>query len=402
MSYNKILLYLLGLTFLSGSFTLGRLQVEGFNVEVKYILLLLFIITLFFPNNKESSFKSIKFSKPFLSFLLISLSYLYISLLSIYNSNNISISIDKFVDILFMIVLIGGLTYTVSRIKKEYFFWIISGLMIFIGFVYSIPIYLSTLEGSARGEFSLGGPNVTTRILFFASCCSVYRFSINRNKIYFALFIFFLGGIVLLGSRGGFVGAALTLLTLWFVKYVFRKWKIKRKNSISIKGFAILATASFILSLIYQPLKRVFQSRIIGDTFTSGGIYTAGRDMLYMESLRMIKEKPFFGHGLNGFASVSNFNYPHNLLLEMMIDIGIIGALYFFILLLYAFIVMFKLKNTSLFVLAGLPLYMIIVQMFSGGIYDFRYYFFWAVPLIYYGVSKQEGIIENGYTENID
>ena len=125
-------------------------------------------------------------------------------------------------------------------------------------------------------------------------------------------------------------------------------------------------------------------NRIIGTTFSGNTVYTSGRDLIYADATEMILERPILGYGLDSFTSYTGHIYPHNILLEMVIEIGILGAIVFAVYLIYSLIILFKAKNTSLFLFSGLPLYMIIVQLFSGEFYDFRYYFLWTIPLLHY------------------
>ena len=108
----------------------------------------------------------------------------------------------------------------------------------------------------------------------------------------------------------------------------------------------------FIISLIiFTPFReRVFH------TFQSGG--DADRFIVWQSSLRMIKENPFLGKGVNTFMdyygqyySLRNATYAHNCYLQMWVETGIFSLVSFLIFLFIIFkkaIISFKRKNSYL------------------------------------------------------
>lgn len=378
MQKKKIVLVILVLCYFAGGFTLSRLNI-GLNLEVKYILYIGFVFSIIMTKYK---IKVIKLNNNRLSlFYIMSIVYLFITMLSIINSTNKLASLGKFSDLLFLIVLITSLLIVLSDFKEEEFFAFLSKIIIVIGFIYIIPIFMSIFAGADRGGFSLGGYNVITRILFFSACCSIYIYTLNKHIKYFVLTILFFIGIILVGSRGGIVGAVCSLSFLWILKWRF---KFKRTLTISFRKILIPIMVLVIIGIVYTPLKRVFDSRVIDLMFSGNGVYTAGRDQLYLKAINMIEKKPLVGYGLDGFMINTGNIYPHNIVLEIMIETGIIGLVFFVAMLILSIIYAMKMKRTTLSIFSILPLYMIVVQMFSGSLYDFRYYFFWFIPLLYF------------------
>ncbi|WP_413378019.1 O-antigen ligase family protein [Alkalihalobacillus sp. 1P02AB] len=390
MSKSKFILVMLFFSFFSGAFSIGRIVGIDFDIEIKYLFALMFIFSLFIVHNYGISHK-VRDNKLLIMFLLITKLLIFILSISIFFSDNLVVSIEKFVDIIFLSVLLIGLTFVISNYKSDDFFKLLTGFIIILGLFYLLPVYISILSGDSRGRFLLGGHNVTTRILFFSACCSIYRFSISRKIVYFILGVLFIIGIVFVGSRGGLIGAGLTLSLLCIIKLFSQKISLESLFRVRYKLSFYLILGSFFIWSLYEPLQRVFQSRVINLMFNRGdkGIHTAGRDSLYEHSINMIKEKPIMGYGLNGFAVDWGRSYPHNLVLELMIEIGVLGLIFFLIIMFYSLYLILKLRNTKLLILSGLPLYMVIVQMFSGGFYDFRYFFFWSILLLYYGFNNE-------------
>lgn len=383
MNYKKIILLILLLTFLSGTFNINRLNID-FSFEVRYLLFLIsvFIGLIGLSNNKKNMV--IDSGKPTFLFLFFTYTYLVLLLFSYFYTIDQFVAIEKTETIIFLMVLIIGVIFVVNNMDIHEFFHVISMFFIIIGILYVIPIYINVFSGASRGDVNFSGPNVTTRILFFASCSSMYRLFINKKTIYFILSILFLFSLVLIGSRGGLLGAVITLLVLYVIKKFFVDWKTKKKLSIHYKYIPFFLLGISILFFIYEPVKRVFVGRFIEATFKNDTIYTSGRDIIYDDAIRMIKEKPILGYGIDSFSVNTGHVYPHNLLLEMMVEIGVIGAVFFVVFVIFSITILFKMKKSQYFIFSGIPFYMIIVQMFSGEFYDFRYFFLWMIPLLYW------------------
>lgn len=396
MRIKKLVLFFLLLTFLAGEFSLGRLNL-GFDIEIRYVLFFAFGLTLLIGLNiKHHSI----IGKNELNFITVFFIYTLFSTASLFWTPDQSLALDKYIYLLFLGILIIGSFLTVEFIKPKEFYAITSSFFISIGVVYAIPIFMSVISGASRGDVLLSGPNVTTRILFFAACSSFYKYCLNKSFFYILINILFLASIVLVGSRGGLVGAVSALLVMFFVRKPINFWKIKRLH-ITFRKLVLFSLIMGAFMLVYNPVKKVFIERIIGVTFdNSGGLYTSGRGSIYSNAIEMIKEKPVFGYGIDSFTPTTGHVYPHNLLLEMMVEVGLIGALVFLAFLAYSIFFIFKLKDSPLFVFSILPLYMIIVQMFSGEFYDFRYYFLWSVPILHYGaVHRSELLYASNFFE---
>lgn len=115
---------------------------------------------------------------------------------------------------------------------------------------------------------------------------------------------------------------------------------------------------------MWDYLERVFINRIVNLLINQ--VYYAGRDLLYVYAEDMIRERPFFGFGLNGYTIATGEVYPHNTLLEMMVETGVVGAVYFVFTCIITLLILRRYRNSDNLIIAILPLYMQIVQMFSG------------------------------------
>lgn len=389
MSKRGLVTFLLVITFLSGNFTLARLQLSH-NFEVRYFLYGVFFLALIIISPHRGLQDRMKINTRLISFFILSFFYFLISIFSFFYSSNKDISFEKVTSILFIIALVLGVIYVMRLFEATDYYKFISHIFICFGLIYAVPIFSSVFSGSLRGSIDFGGPNVATRIMFFASMCSMFLYKEKKKLKYLLSTIIFLAAIIFLGSRGGVVGACGTLVLLWIIKNVLRKPRFK-KFTMSIPRLFYSVIGIIVVFFIYEPVKRIFLYRVINTTFQSNGIYTAGRDILYAESIRMIKDKPIFGYGINGFKIETGEEYPHNLILELMNDIGLFGLLFFVCITLISLLLVFKSKKTNIYIFSGIPVYMLIVEMFSGGVYDFRYFFFWIIPLLYYSYGNEKG-----------
>ncbi|MFB5662689.1 O-antigen ligase family protein [Alteribacillus sp. HJP-4] len=395
MAQKKIVLFLLITTFLSGDFSITLMNFEK-GIEVRYLLFFLFLISfLILINFKEIVHKK-TINKNLTYFVFITIVYFFISFLTIFQSRDMEISLEKVYDIFFLLLLIISLVIVLNAFEKREFFNFLAGLFILVGIIYAIPIFLSVSTGAERGNFNFSGPNVTTRVLFFAACCAIFKYTLTKRLKYSLLIIFFLIGIILVGSRGGIVGAAVTLTCVALITLIF-KWKNKGVYKFSIKKLSIVIVSSLLILTTLEQIKRVFLNRMVETTFAQDKIYTAGRDIIYDNSINMISKNPLWGYGLNGYSIETGENYPHNLLLELMIDTGLPGFFFFIFLLITSFYLPYRLKNSEVFIFSSLPFYMVIVHMFSGNLYDFRYFYLWVIPLIYFSLNTKKVIFNSKF-----
>lgn len=396
---RQMALFTLFLTFLSGTFTLSKLNM-GISLDVRYIMFLAFVYIFWIGNVYGDKMQVPILNGKLVVFLLITFSYFFFSTLSLYYTIDQYYSVGKFGSLIFLNIILISLVIMVTQMESAEFYQSISLFFIVFAVVYTLPIYLDVLSGAARGNNAISGPNVTTRILFFGMICALYRFSLNHKVIYFVLSILFFGGIVLVGSRGGLLGATVTLLILLIINKLAAMPKSRENILPNYKKLFLFFIGAAVFYFIYEPLQKVFMNRIIGTTFENDEIYISGRESYYSAALSMIEEKPLVGYGINSFSAHTGRIYPHNLFLEMTVEVGMIGAGIFLAFLIFSAWLLIKLRTSQLFIFSGLPLYMILVHMSSGEFYDFRYFFFWIIPLLYYGIGNSSELLSNYLKRN--
>lgn len=197
---------------------------------------------------------------------------------------------------------------------------------------------------------------------------SPFRTSFYRSVCLLLLLVQVLG-FALPGGRGGFV-----LGVAYFLFIVFSQ--ITRGRLIIL--FRVLLLVVFLATVIGIIWPLLMQNDLFVRGFsratqfisTSGRINwagTSGRDVIYQNALHLIKESPVIGYGIFGMFGIIS-NYPHNLLLEILLQGGVIFlvvAVCIFLLFTRKLQYM-KRQDKSNGILAVLFLYPIVMLMFSG------------------------------------
>ena len=125
-------------------------------------------------------------------------------------------------------------------------------------------------------------------------------------------------------SRGPFLALSLGLLTLFLVG---------RNLQTKILMAVIVPVIMLLVFAILAP--EAAWERIVGRTIQTGdaGDLTTGRLEIYKETIGRIPESPFLGHGTASFSTVfgrhDKIGYPHNLFLELLYELGLVGLILF-------------------------------------------------------------------------
>lgn len=358
---------LIFLLCLSGRFTTERL---GFgDYEVRHVFVVLTgIWALFIMASTGAAKSSINVVLMVLVFCLIC------SIAALYNQAGILV-VNKLFDVwlLFLLVVCSWVLFSKDPAAARWFLL----FMACAGGGYSVLVILS-VGGGSRGGTGVSGSNVTTRIIFMGMVSVIYLIEIYRNKILYLSIPLFIAAIIGVGSRGGMVSASL-VLALYFgysvVSGVLQgKSLLHAAFSLLKKSFAIFIVGVGFLIAFFPLVKSVFERRVMG--LLIDRVHFAGRDDLYMVSLEAIQENLLFGLGLGGYEAIGISNYPHNIILELMLDGGLMLA---WMMLAFAYMSIKVVIRGHGSIIAFVCGYMLCVQMFSGDYYDFRYFFVYLI-----------------------
>ena len=180
-----------------------------------------------------------------------------------------------------------------------------------------------------------------------------------KKKILYLPVLILIPSLLYSNSNAPFLGVFCGIF-FCFILFLSLKLNISKKN---IGAFFILASV-FVAYKIFEYLPNKFDEKSIQtQKFTiSEKIIDAHRQFIWGFSLSKVLEKPFAGHGpdssnfIDGSQKKINHeltgtmpfipSHPHNFLIELLLDTGILGTLLFSLLILFINLEIFKRANT--------------------------------------------------------
>ena len=253
--------------------------------------------------------------------------------------------------------------YSASRdFNREVWRWmyIVTVTLLIIGLV-------SLVQGVEDGRLAIlkGGPNIYGRLMGLLVIAAAARYFTEKRLITPSGIVLALAGLVLLtsGSRGAVAAIAITAALGIFM--------VGRSP---MKVLLLLGAAAFGMLLILFPPLEVFElirERYIVLTFEEQ--YVAYRDVLFDLSLDAIRERFWLGHGLAGFSAFEpNQVYPHNLVLELWTEFGLVGIMLALVVPTIAILVRVLGSNSEDHRNTFAFIFLLAATMFSGDFYDSR------------------------------
>ena len=230
--------------------------------------------------------------------------------------------------------------------------FLLSGLSIFIIWRYGISKYAdhfidSIIRVSAfililtilyklnfgfwdRGtRFFLNGPNVYGWMMALAGVLSFYRYFQTNYIYYIYYFIIFLLAILWTSSKRPFIA---------LIGGIFLFLMLERKVGKLLFGIIIFSgviTFLFINDFVpdrYQAIYRLMIGTTVQADFGSIGI----RQLTYNDGLKIFSEHLLFGIGIGNWdiysstsAQYGSLTYPHNIIIEILAEHGLVGMLLF-------------------------------------------------------------------------
>lgn len=207
--------------------------------------------------------------------------------------------------------------------------------------VFSMSIITSNIIPYLRGfsSVSIGGATYQSAsyISAFAFGLNLYflffgknheRFFFTKKKGYKAILIVLLFvqiiGIFLTGGRGGIVLAIVYAIALTYEVLIISDGKTKLKFLLVFLLFSIgllLIMPGMMKNNIFsERFYRVFEFISLDQGINWKG--TSNRDLVFKNAIELINKRKFFGYGLFGFWDVSG--YPHNIVLEILLNGGVL------------------------------------------------------------------------------
>ncbi len=158
----------------------------------------------------------------------------------------------------------------------------------------------------------------------------IFKWFTLINMLYVPLSLF---AVILTGSRAGFLVALLSLVFIAFTTRHIGKWG--RASFVILLGVMILITAVFVPEGTLNRVLSTFSAEASDDL--------GGRLTIYAAAARSIDAHPLLGIGCGAFKSATGLNIiAHNSFLSVLSETGIIGFLFFAVILIICFVEAFR------------------------------------------------------------
>lgn len=326
--------------------------IENGVLPVLFVGVIITSYSLFFlMKNKKAHIKNI-FQIDLSSMLLLFIIIFFI--ISIFYRGTNSYAVEYFINF----IAYGIIPFLLTRLPYNGYLIIKYTMNISIIFLINPNKFIdyvslnTAIERIGMGESYAILPGVASAIIYLF----LYKDNI-KNKLNFVNIIgYFVNGylLILLITKGT-RGAVLSIIILiFFLLYIILSKKMNKLINGKIKylNIIILSVLIILLTLCIIYLKNILIW--LYDTLQTVGIELAvvlksynllqeqgiigilnGRDVVYNNAIEMISKNPIIGSGAGSYADLYNGAYPHNLLLHLYVEGGIILTTPFIIILLF-------------------------------------------------------------------
>jgi O-antigen ligase len=263
-------------------------------------------------------------------------------------------------------------------------------LLVVIAFYIAIESTLEYIKGDGdvinalnSNYLALGytigmGLLISTAYVFFSERSRLKKMGFLIMSLFFMFILFVLGG------RGPLISVTISLT----IPFLYRA-KLKLYNKLQIKKyfvFIVIILIVVVLISIYlysKDLATATLSRILLLFEPGMGTSAGTRAEYYLTAYRLWLAKPFLGYGIGSWPILIGLpdvnSYPHNILLEIMVELGLVGLILFGFILICALkgLIQSKYYKSILYSMVILMMFInaFTGAMFSGDINDNRIVF---------------------------
>ena len=343
--FSSYLVYLLPLALLTGSF-LPDLFVS--------ILSLIFIYIIF----KEKEFTYVK--NTFSIFFIIF--YFYINLNSLLSDHAIFSLKSSLVYIRFglLSVFVWYLIDKQEKFLNNFFLYLTIAFLICLASAIYQLIFFENLVGDIKPENRL--------ILLFSDRAVLGQYLARMFPLLFSLIVLLIGSrikyfiyiflififtdiiIYLSGERTAFV---LMIVSSLFVLIFMKKFKLFRLSTILLSLLMIIVITFYLPNVKERNIDLTISQLGINEKNDRLNFFSPTHESHAITGIKMFSHNKLIGIGPNNFRKLcSNEKYiydkkscsthPHHILIQIGSEIGLIGLLFFFTLILYLTIIIFK------------------------------------------------------------
>lgn len=291
---------------------------------------------------------------------------------------------EKFVFTVINILVI----FLVMKMARTTITLYFSFFLLTLYFVSIIYVFIFLYETASSGSLTyimqsyrltlFDNPIFTSRIMGLIIVLAIfYIFIIKKFRIVNSMI--FIISLLILGSSGSRQTIiALLLSVLFFLFYtnksILLNGKIKKRNIYKVVIFLFTFPVFFLI--IVNFFRKLFSNLYIFQRLSSQGLDSTGRIEIYNQTINIIMSDVgnfLFGIGYNNFKDYSLFPYPHNLILEIWVELGFLFLLLFLIYLISTIVLFIKnrsfIDSNNFAIVLTLFIYFFSLSMFSSALY---------------------------------
>lgn len=346
---------------------------QAITIPYRFFALLISLMVIILNVRRKISIKSIAYLVFIFFWLLFSVRIFYDLFLrpDVFISDKYRLLMYVFA-ICFVAVVSVSVSYQSINFKKT--FWCIltlSALMLIRIFIFRIDDFFSH-------ENVRQSANVALSTISFGHLCtlsavlSIFAFvKLTKGKYFLQiiLLLLFLFSIILMFKSG----SRSPILALFVIIFF---WVFAEKRNFIIGFFVLLFISIVFIIFLDDIIAFIGYFAPITEIRLRAAIYeghTSGRDILYDTAFNVFLKNPFIGDQFAIFGLNGSWIYSHNIILDALMGLGIIGGILIIYILIMGVLYILKLiksKNYYLTWVGLLLIQQITLVMFSGAFYQ--------------------------------
>ncbi|MEU2616271.1 O-antigen ligase family protein [Micromonospora sp. NPDC007271] len=254
---------------------------------------------------------------------------------------------------------------------------ILLALTLAAGIIYALAGLQAGPQAQGRMSAFGGGPNVFVRVMCLAVIAAITLAVASRRWWLLAPVPVLAVAAVLSGSRGGLI-AAVAAATVFFVFF------LRRRRTAVLAATLLLGSAAgwAVWEVMGAAVEALAATRYNTTALDANGY--SERPELLTAAWDLFRQHPIAGAGMDAFNAATGMNYPHNYLAGLAAETGIVGVG----LLMWAVVRWcrdghpWKTATPEQIGCAVAAVYVLAASMFSGGYYDTRFFWIFAVVAV--------------------
>jgi O-antigen ligase len=247
------------------------------------------------------------------------------------------------VTLTFWCLVAGALVVGDERERLQRFFTLVTLFSAWVS-TEAFIAYLTKTGPSYAPLVVLGSPDYLNwgRVLAMAAPLAFVDFLYRKESgpaslLSLGLFLFFMAMLLVAGGRGPFFVTLAVLAPPLLIRcrdqgagFSLRRFHRKRL-------WLLLLLSAGVVALAISGHAPTLERADILLTSAAGGTSAAARWADYAEAVRLWYGAPLFGHGIGSWPVIvlgaDVRDYPHNIMLEILVELGVVGAFFFLALL---------------------------------------------------------------------